>query len=270
MDKSSPKSGASPARTNAITNVKNAAKQGGHVTKALAKQALNNPKTRFAKDFTVEFGKNLGKTGVEIGKSVLKAPLRVATSLAEIPTVLKSGGSKTFKPYNVPFLGEVKTYSREAQDKIKAGDGSKMTTAATILGTGGQAILDTAALGSAAKGLKGALSKLKSGAGKTAASAATKTASKPSVANDVLAKKIENTKAIDTARQFPDSFEAASEKANGFIEGTKLMFDTALRQGDKLTVQALIKAGAIPKTYQKTFANEIGKVIGKGIGAYAK
>ncbi len=225
------------------------------------------PKTQFARDFTVAFGKNLGKTGLEIGKSIVKAPIRVGASLAEIPKVVKSGGSKTSDPFKLPLLGEVKTYSREAQDKIKAGDGSKTTTAATILGTGGSAILDTVATGSAAKGIKHLISKAGSKAGAT--NVAAKTVTPKTTANDVLAKRIENTKAVESARAFPDSIENQLERSSGWIEGTKQLFDTALRAGDKLAVKAFIKAGAVPKAYQQTFAKEIGKVI-SGVGAYAK
>lgn len=107
-------------------------------------------KFNFAKDFGNAFGENLYKTGIETGKSVLRSPLRVATSLAEIPRTIGSKGAKTFNPYKVPGLGEIKTYSREAKDRIKGGE----STAGTILGVGGQAILDTAAMGSVAKGLK--------------------------------------------------------------------------------------------------------------------
>lgn len=113
-----------------------------------------NSKLTFAKDFGNEFGKNLGKVALDTGKSIVKSPFRVASSLAEIPKVVRSGGARTSDPYNLPFLGEVKTYARDAQDRIKAGDGSKMKTAETILGVGGQAILDTAALGSAAQHVK--------------------------------------------------------------------------------------------------------------------
>lgn len=120
---------------------------------AANKQNLNN-KLTFAKDFGTAFGQNLGKAVLDTGKSVLKSPFRVASSIAEIPKVVKSGGSKTSDPYNLPFLGEVKTYARDARDRINAGDGSKMKTVETILGVGGQAMLDTAALGSAAKGAK--------------------------------------------------------------------------------------------------------------------
>lgn len=115
------------------------------------RQNLNN-KVTFAKDFGTAFGKNLGSTALEMGKSVARSPFRVASSLAELPKVYKSGGAKTSDPYNIPGLGQIKTYAREAQDKIKAGDGSKLTTASTILGTGGQAMLDTAALGGLAQG----------------------------------------------------------------------------------------------------------------------
>ncbi len=125
----------------------------GRPMSAAQKQDFNN-KVTFAKDFTTEFGKNLGSTALEMGKSIARSPFRVASSLAELPKVYKSGGAKTSDPYNIPGLGQIKTYARDAQDKIKAGDGSKLTTASTMLGVGGQSMLDVATLGSAAQGVK--------------------------------------------------------------------------------------------------------------------
>ncbi len=127
-------------------------------SKALASRAVDrlasSPKLKFAGDFASAFNKNIGNMALESGKSLARSPFRVATSLAEAPLAFATGGKSTLNPYNIPGLGQIKTYSREARDKINAGDGGGLTTAATILGTGGQAILDTATLGSIAQGVK--------------------------------------------------------------------------------------------------------------------
>lgn len=107
-----------------------------------------NINKQIALDTARGVGKTIGKTALGVGKSILSSPIRVASSLAEAPRVYR--GKEPFKPFNVPGLGQVKTYSREAADRINAGDGSNLNTLATILGVGGQAILDTAALGGAA------------------------------------------------------------------------------------------------------------------------
>lgn len=142
----------SAAAANALNQRTGRGRRGGGLSSA--QKSNFDSKVQFGKDFATAFGKNLGTAALETGKSIARSPFRVASSLAEIPKVYKSGGSKTSDPYNIPGLGQIKTYAREAQDKIKEGDGSKLTTAATILGVGGQSMLDVAALGSAAQGAK--------------------------------------------------------------------------------------------------------------------
>ncbi len=107
-----------------------------------------NMNRQIAIDTARGVGKKLGSTALEVGKSVLASPIRVGSSILEAPRVYRGG--KPFKPFKVPGLGEVKTYAREASDKVSAGSGSKSEIAEAIIGTGSKAILDTAAIGSVA------------------------------------------------------------------------------------------------------------------------
>lgn len=220
----------------------------------------------FAKNFGQALGQNLGKTALNVGKSVLASPIRVGASLAEAPMNIASGGQKTFKPFNVPLLGQVKTYARDAQDRINQGDGSKLTTASTILGVGGQSILDTAALGSAAQSAKNFFGKNTGVPAPTGGSTGGADQALRSRLNETTAGQLQNTNLLNKGRAYTGSVEALSEQANGWMPGMKYAFDTALKNGDKLTIKALINQGAVPAEYLKTFSSNIGKILG-GAGA---
>jgi len=103
--------------------------------------------------FPFEFGKELVGTAIDIGKGLVTAPIKVTKSLIELPEVIKSRGKKVpEKTWRFPVLGEITSYYQDVKRKLddyeKMGLTPHQAAAATILGTGGEAILDTVFVGS--------------------------------------------------------------------------------------------------------------------------
>jgi hypothetical protein len=98
---------------------------------------------------------NNTKAGIGYGiaglQGVAKTPIKIGASLADLPSIVQ--GKNPAQPFNVPGLGSVSTYARDAVDG-SAKDGY----VASALKAGSQGILDTALLGgvtqAAVKGLR--------------------------------------------------------------------------------------------------------------------
>ncbi len=196
-------------------------------------------------------------------QGIAKIPFRLGASLAEIPRDLASPftGNVPFQPFNVPGLGKIKTYGRESVDLAQSGGSTPLFVAAGIakgVGMGAGDLATVGGLGQLATGDKATSLFTK---GNVVQPTPVPSTGK-SVLNAELANEIDNVNVLDAVRKYPDSFEALSEQANGWEEGIKELFDTAIQQGDKLTVKALLNQNAVPPEYLKTFSNEINKVLG--------
>lgn len=112
-------------------------------------QGIRTVSNNFASDSL----KGLGY-GIQGAQAVAATPIRVGASLADLPGV--AAGKEPAKPFNVPGIGQVSTYAREAVDKQN--DPNSVFSGKPILSAvsaGSHGILDTATLGLAAQGLKG-------------------------------------------------------------------------------------------------------------------
>lgn len=91
-----------------------------------------------------EIPKQLFKTGAGVAKSIVSSPIRVGASLADLPNQVR--GKEPRQSFNVPILGEQKTYARQYVDRAPEIGGL-----AAGLEAGSQGILDVATLASLAK-----------------------------------------------------------------------------------------------------------------------
>lgn len=89
-----------------------------------------------------------GGVAKDVGRSLLTGPIRVGASLVELPHDIRT--QQAWPPFNVPFIGPVSTYQREAVDRSNQLGNTRLGTAAGIVSAGSKAILDTALLGGAA------------------------------------------------------------------------------------------------------------------------
>ena len=92
--------------------------------------------------FPRELGKDLFATSVEIAKSLIKAPFKITKTFAYHPLYYRQKEPE----WKVPGLGEITSYAQDTEKRLKElqdqGMDDRTAAIATILGVGGEAILD--------------------------------------------------------------------------------------------------------------------------------
>ena len=116
---------------------------------------VQEPKKSF--DFGEYYKSQLSKAkevGKEMVKETVKAPFRIAKSLYYVPPSMKQGLQGTYQgepEWKIPLLGNITSYQEGAlkrkEDLMKQGFDEKTATVATILGVGGESMIDIAMVG---------------------------------------------------------------------------------------------------------------------------
>ncbi len=98
--------------------------------------------------FPRELGKDLFATSVEIAKSLIKAPFKITKTFAYHPLYYRQKEPE----WKVPGLGEITSYAQDTEKRLKElqdqGMDDRTSAIATILGVGGEAILDVSIVAS--------------------------------------------------------------------------------------------------------------------------
>jgi hypothetical protein len=98
--------------------------------------------------FPRELGKDLFATSVEIAKSLIKAPFKITKTFAYHPLYYRQKEPE----WKVPGLGEITSYAQDTEKRLKElqdqGMDDRTAAIATILGVGGEAILDVSIVAS--------------------------------------------------------------------------------------------------------------------------